>query len=97
MNAPAPSGEPPKKPVIELLQDIHGHAKSPPRPEPLLPPGPVVVFVYVASLVALALSVIVLLSAIWGGVTAELALKCLATIGVIVTALHIFRAMNNQE
>ena len=86
---------PREKPIVEILQDIHatGHPRP---PRGLINPKLVARITFFASCIVLLLTTAVILAMIWSAMESLLGLRCIASMGALVLALQVFRAINEQ-
>lgn len=87
--------QPKEKPIVELLQDIHSQG-NPRAPRGLIKPKIVDRITFLTTCVSIVLISVAFLGVIWEAVDPGIALRCIASLCVLLVAMHIFRAINEQ-
>ena len=88
--------KPSDKPVRELVQQLRVHSEFPAPPRGVADPKLIDRITFIAAVSSVVLCAGALLAMIWEGVDVIDGLKFIGSVGVLLAALLIFRAVNSQ-
>ena len=87
--------QPKEKPIVELLQDIHA-VRDTHTPRGLINPKLVARVTFFISCIVIVLTTAIVISMIWEIMEPGLGMRFIASMGAVVLALQIFKAINEQ-
>jgi hypothetical protein len=90
------TGQNPEKPVRQILEDIRQRTEFVNERRGVVNPYVVDRIVFLASIVSILLSSVVLLGMLWGPVEVMFGFKCIGSIMVVLFALLVFRTVNEH-